>query len=545
MRYFLLLPAIVLDFIQFAVGMAFFALQFATPVGGGVTGALAAGAYCWNASTGVISGLIAAGKCAVGGAVVGAGVSAFAIPIGIVVDVALSITIGGALIMMMAMFGLFYPRIIISRMLGELAPFLNFLPLWSNMVWACIQAKNKEEKAGTSKNAFGFVKARGEGPYGLKHNAQLVAQRRFAPAQKFDTTAHQKVREVLRTPLLDKFKDIRPAAKGAVLALLLFVGIQAHAQVVPAPIQYIVAPETPGAYEKVIISVQGVGSFLGSADITWSLNGKVVKEGIGERDYTFMTGALGEKTTVQVAIDSSQGFFTQTFSFNPSRINLLWEAYTTVPPLYKGKALYSAGSDYKVVALPTVYSGSARVAASALSYQWFYKGDSVPEQSGLGRNTFTNTGDQLQAGEDIAVEVYYGVNKVGRAELFLATRDPLIVLYQRDALRGVLYNTAIPSAISLAGKEITLQAEPYYFSAASKKAGLIPFVWTLNDTETTGPDSARGILTLRQTGSGEGRATVGVSMQNGNADQLIQTASAALQIVFGAQSNGLFDFIGL
>ena len=530
------------------LGWIFIALQFSTPVGGGVAGAAAGAAYCYNASTGVISGLVAGAKCAVGGALVGAGVSAFATPIGATpigaaIDVALSLSIGSAIIVLLAFHGMFYPKIIINRFLGEAMPFFSFLPIWTNMVWKCIQEKQKDKiSAGTVSQAWSFVKAKEEDPSGLKHNAGVAAARRSAPAVE-EKESGEKERGGTRAPLLP---DIRPAVRGAVLALLLMFGVSAHAQTISAPIQYVVDSETPGAHEAVSIIVQGVGSFLGSANITWSKDGAVVKEGVGERTYSFTTGALGERTSVHVAIDSSQGFFTKTFNFSPSRINLVWEAYTTTPTLYRGKALYSAGSDYKVVALPTVYSGGSRVAASALSYQWFYRDTAVPEASGLGRNVFVRTGDQLQPGEDIAVEVYYGVDKVGRAELFVPAAQPFILLYQRDALRGVLYDTALPAAISLVGKEITIRAEPYYFSAATAKAGLIPFVWILNDTETAGPDSAQGILTLRQTGSGKGSASVGVSMQNNNPEQLVQSAQASLQLVFGAdQGNSLFNFIGL
>ncbi len=330
-------------------------------------------------------------------------------------------------------------------------------------------------------------------------------------------------------------------------ALLLAISTPVYAQAVPAPVQYILAPDAPGPYEPVIIEAQGVGSFLGSADITWTQDGKVVKSGVGEHTYNFTTGALGQRTVVKVSIDSSQGFFTQTFTFNPSRINLVWEADTTIPPFFLGKARYSAGSNYKVVAFPVVYSGNSRISPDALSYQWSYRGDSVPEASGLGRSVFTRTGDQLQASEELAVDVYYGTAKVGHAELSIPATDPSIVLYQRDPLRGVLYDQALPAAgISLAAKEITVQAEPFFFSNASKQSGLIPFVWTINDTETTGPDATRGILTLRQTGSGSGSAVLGVSMQNNNPDQFIQTAQVSFPIQFGAQqSNSVLNFLGL
>ncbi len=331
-----------------------------------------------------------------------------------------------------------------------------------------------------------------------------------------------------------------------VVGVLLSAGLSAHAQTLPPPVQYILAPETPGARETVIIEAQGIGSFMGSANITWTQDGKVVKTGIGERNYSFTTGALGEQTVIRVSINSSQGIFTKTFTFNPSKVTLVWEADTTAPPMYLGKPLYSAGSDYKVVAFPTVYSGASRIAQSALSYQWFYKGAAVPAASGLGRAIFLQTGDQLKASEQIAVDVYYGVNKVGRGELSLPALDPFVILYQRDALRGVLYDFALPAGISLSGKEITVQAEPYSFSTATKKAGLIPFVWTLNNSEVTGPDTARGILTLRQSGTGSGNAMLGVTLQNNNPDQFVQSAKNSLQIVFGAQqSNQLFNFLGL
>ncbi len=524
MKYVLLLPAFVLDLLQFAFMIIFVVLQFVTPIGGGIGGAAAGAALCYQNAPGIWAALWAAGKCGVAGALAGAGLSAFAIPIGAAVDVALSITIGGGIIALLAFEGMFYPQIIIKGFLGEVTPFINFLPFWSWMVWKCMREKSKEDgmRAGTAGQAFSFVKE------------NLPAKQKRAPL------------------LPNRFNDIRPAQKAAAVvgSLLLVVGLMAapaaYAQTVPDPVQYIVTPETPGANETVLIEVQGVGSFLGSADITWKQDGKTVKNGIGERNYTFVTGALGQKTSVTVAIDSSQGPFTHTFTFNPSRINLLWEAYTTVPPLYKGKALYSAGSDYKVVAFPTVYSGTSRITSNALTYQWFYRDDLVPGVSGLGRFTFSRTGDQLQQSEDVAVDVYYGAAKVGHGELSIPASDPFIQLYSRDALRGTLYDTALPAAISLIGREITIQAEPYYFSTATKKSGLIPFIWTLNGEPASGPDSANGILTLRQSGSGTGSATIGVSMQNNNPDQFVQTAENSLHIEFGAtQENSLLNFFGL
>src|SRR3990167_1135005 len=412
--------------------------------------------------------------------------------------------------MLLAFDGAFYPSTVIKGFLAEAAPFLNILPVWTGMVYRCIYRKKQEE---------------------------------------YPTDKSQAVQQLIHAPVVPKhFRDIKPAKIAAAFILLMLAAGSpgfAQAQSLPAPIQYVVYPEVPGPNQTVNIEAQGVGSFLGEADIAWTQDGKVVQSGVGVRKYTFTTGALGQKTTVGISIDSSQGSFSKTFSFTPSLINLVWEADTTVPPFYLGKALYSAGSSYKVVVFPTVYSGSSRIAPSALSYRWSHAGDSVPDQSGLGRYVFAGQGDQLQAGEDVSVDVYYGASKVGNAALLIPVSDPQIILYERDALRGAIYDAAMPQVISLQANEITLQAEPYYFSVAAKNAGMVQYVWTLNGESMTGPDTARGILTLRQSGSGEGSANIGVTIQNTNPDQFVQTAQTALQIVFGAAKNSVLNFFGL
>ncbi len=324
------------------------------------------------------------------------------------------------------------------------------------------------------------------------------------------------------------------------IAFFAFAGVT-HAQStdgVPPPVQYNVAPETPGPDTPVTITVQGVGTFLGNSNVIWSQDGAVVSSGVGDSSYSFTTGALGQVTTIHVEIDSAtEGTITQDFTINPSLVDLVWEADTSAPPFYRGKPLYSAGSGLKVVAFPIVISNGTRVAASSLSYQWTR--DSVPQAaaSGLGENTFSFTGDQLQTGEDVEVDIYLGNTLVGQGEVVIPSSSPQVVLYDQDPLRGTLYDEALPSAISLDTKELTVQAVPYYFSNTSISDGALSYSWTLNGNTITGPESAQGILTLLQTGSGTGAANLAVSVQNNDPDKLVQAASAALQIVFG-QSTG-------
>jgi hypothetical protein len=327
-------------------------------------------------------------------------------------------------------------------------------------------------------------------------------------------------------------------AFAALVASAPFVYAQSSGTV-PAPIQYVVSPDSPGPNTQVTIEAQGVGTFLGDANITWSVNGKVVLQGVGERDLSITTGALGTQTKVHVVINSSsEGVLTNDWVFSPSSVNMVWEADTSVPPLYKGKALYSGGSNLKVVAFPSIVVNGRGLPASSLSFQWTVNDVPAPQQSGLGRNSISFTGDQLQPQEDVAVTVYNGAAQVGFGEVIIPASNPQILLYDKDALRGLLLDNALPSALSLTAKEFTIQAVPYYFANSSIQSGAATYAWTLDGNDTTGPNSSKGQLTLRQTGSGTGSAVIGVTIQNSDTDKLVQAAQAAVQIVFGQSSSG-------
>lgn len=316
-------------------------------------------------------------------------------------------------------------------------------------------------------------------------------------------------------------------------------GIAYAQSAVPAPIQYIVSPQTPGPNTQVTIEVDGVGSFVGDSTITWSQDGKVASKGVGQRNFTFTTGALGSQTHIHVVVQSTtEGTLTNDWVFIPSAVNLVWEADTSVPPFYKGKALYSGGSDIKVVAFPSIVVNGKNFAASSLSFQWTLDGDPLPSQSGLGKNSLTFTGSQLQNEEDVSVDVYYGASKVGQGSITIPATTPELLLYDKDPLRGLLLDTALPAGISLSTNEFTVQVVPYYFAKSSLKSGSLTYAWTLNGNDTSGPDANQGTLTLRQAGSGTGAAVLGVSLQNNDSDKFVQAANTALRIIFGNQSSG-------
>ncbi|MEI6864007.1 MAG: hypothetical protein WCK46_01365 [Candidatus Adlerbacteria bacterium] len=330
---------------------------------------------------------------------------------------------------------------------------------------------------------------------------------------------------------------------------LFFIGVPCvHAQsAVPDPLQFIVSPENPGPNQLVNIEVNGVGQFLGNSDMVWQQNGKAVAAFAGKKSFSFTTGGVGFITQIHLIINSpALGVMTHDFVFNPSVVNLVWEADTYTPLLYKGKALYSGGSNLHVTAFPTVMVGGKLAETNKLSFQWRRGDDLVTDASGLGRNSFAFQGDQLQTEEDISVKVYSGTTAVGEGDIVVPASAPQVLMYNKDPLRGELLDEGMQNSVSLQQKEITLQAEPYFFSNTSVQRKALVYTWQLSGQETTGPNAAQGILTLRQTGSGGGQADLSVSVQNTDTSKFVQSADASLQLLFGQQTgSALSSFFGL
>ncbi len=151
----------------------------------------------------------------------------------------------------------------------------------------------------------------------------------------------------------------------------------------------------------------------------------------------------------------------------------------------------------------------------------------------------------MHVSEDVSVDAYYGAAKAAHGEVVIPASPPALVLYEGDPVRGLVLDTAFPSAVTLLGQELTLQAQPYYFSLPDNRNGLLTYNWQLNVNDVTGPDTGSGILTLRQTGSGEGSAQVAVTLQDNNSSAFVQNASAALNLFFGNSGSLLNNLFGI
>ncbi len=558
--------ALLIDLLQATISAGLFALSSAP---GTIVGA-AGGCYIGASIAGKIGCFFLGGLAGFVGSFANPFLAPFTIPLGIAagfaINVCLSATLGSGLIFLLATNGMWYPDLIFGGGIVELIPGLDDLPGWTVMAGLCILRKKAKEKPGSvlavaggaagviaavaEGNAAGVVQSGAQALQGVKQFNQARAREGDMYTQENQEAQGEYQRRNIARELknIDGIRAKAPvgAAGAAALALVLFFGVQSvHAQSVSslssgqvAPVQYVVASETPGPNEVVGIQAQGVGNFLGNSTLTWKENGTTVEQGVGKSTFTFTTGAIGQAIDIHLEIDSSEeGTIMHDFVFNPSLVDLVWEAGTYTPPLYLGKPLYSAGAPLRVVAFPVVMQSGALVPASRLSFQWQENGTPVPAQSGLGADSLDWSGNELQNGEEASVDVYLGQTKVAHGDISVPVNQPQVVLYYHDPLRGELMDDALPAAITLKQNQFTIQAEPYYFAQSSVQNGGLAWSWQLNGQDTTGPQSGQGILTLRQSGTGAGAAQVSVSAQDTNTASFIAQASAALQIIFGGSAN--------
>jgi hypothetical protein len=173
--------AIFIDALQAAFALIFTALEAVTPVGGG----FGAAGVCAAFSNGIIDKLVNGVTCFF----VGAGASAFAIPIGAAVDVALSVALGSALVAALAFTGYFSFGAVMGGSLLEMLPLLDaIVPGWTLMAWRCVHNKRQEERAAM--------------------NTPTTAQSVQAPVQAFDGIRPAND----NTPVNDMLYDVQLAA---------------------------------------------------------------------------------------------------------------------------------------------------------------------------------------------------------------------------------------------------------------------------------------------------------------------------------------------
>ncbi len=202
-------------------------------------------------------------------------------------------------------------------------------------------------------------------------------------------------------------------------------------------------------------------------------------------------------------------------------VELMWESHAYIPPFYTGRALYPVGAEVTMYALPPADLG----APNTLTYTW--KKDSVVQGSlsGIGKRSYTFSGSQFGDSPLIAVEVSNGTQTAVGA-VRLAQADPVIRQYPNTPLGGILFDHALPNALTTQEETFGVEAYPYFFSASSRTDIPLRYTWNIGGStvaDATGPSIA---ITSEQP------TRINAQLTINNTAQILQRATKALTITF-------------
>ena len=315
-----------------------------------------------------------------------------------------------------------------------------------------------------------------------------------------------------------------------------FVPLISLAQSIPGvenPVSIVMSPTNPGPGDTVTLSAQSSSFDVDSALLVWTKNGAVISEGTGDKVLTLSAGVLGTKTTITLSAQApGLGTFTDSVTINPALVNLIWEANTSVPPFYEGKALLGWGATYRVVAVPQVYENGVAVNPAHLVYTWSKDFSVDANASGYGKNVYADDGsvNYIRGGDTVSLTAATTDGSATAAgSITVSPVTPSILIYEQSPLYGIMYNQSLAAA-TLDGDSITLRAEPFFFSNLS--SAISSLVWDMNGSAISG-FAGNPSLTLVRQDKNAGTSVVEANLNNPTA--LLQGASKSVTININAE----------
>ncbi len=289
--------------------------------------------------------------------------------------------------------------------------------------------------------------------------------------------------------------------------IALFFALPIHAQGLSPyfnePLSISVTPDYPAPGQPARATVTSPNVDFTDADISWSVDGEPVQD--GGIEFDFVMGRAGVATRIAVFVEIGGESLTFERSIVPASVDLVWEATSYTPSLFRGKPLPSPGTSVRVEALPDLRRGTTRIAQNQLIYTWYKNGAVQTSASGRGRSSAVFPAPILFGSETIAVEVVSPDRTTGATgSVRVATIDPVISLYENHPIFGLRTNRALRVS-AMPDIEVTVTALPYYAPDVPQSTAL-EYAWTVNGSSITPDPNFPNSLTLNaQDSSGSAR----------------------------------------
>ncbi len=296
----------------------------------------------------------------------------------------------------------------------------------------------------------------------------------------------------------------------------------------------------PGPGDTVTLTLSGPTLNLDTASIVWKRDGTTILEGVGEKRLDITIGAIGVETTISASVSAGEETAYTEVSFTPSRIMLLWEADSYVPPQYAGRALPSAGTRVRLWALPYLSRPDGSLYPTAdLTYTWKLDGSTLTNLSGRGKSSATIGSPELFGSYTVSVEVSAPSGARGIGSTRITTVEPTVRLYPNHPLFGLERWSALAANAFISEREMTFSVVPYFAPARSADDPQLHYAWRVDRVSAPTDTAQPSTITLSAPQEGM-LATIDLVLTHAN--NFLMEARGAWQITLGAgASTGVFD----
>jgi hypothetical protein len=290
---------------------------------------------------------------------------------------------------------------------------------------------------------------------------------------------------------------------------------QEAAQIGEQDISYDVSPQIPGAFQDVTITASSYLTDVNRAFFIWKQDGKTALSGTGSYAFTFKTGDIGSKTTVEVMMLLVTGeTIDKIFTFSPAETDLIWEgADTYTPPFYRGRSLPTSESFIRVVAIPQLLNGTSVTDTKNYVFHWKRNDNVLESASGFAKNVLLIQQDYLNQTENVDVVAEdNSTSATAEGTETIPVFNPKIELYTSDPLSGIDWDHALSNSYNVTSAEKTIIAIPYFFSPADPLSTSLGYTWTINGDAVDTP-AIKNVLTLKSGGT-DGVSSLKLTIEN-------------------------------
>ena len=286
-------------------------------------------------------------------------------------------------------------------------------------------------------------------------------------------------------------------------------------------------PNNPKVGDTVTATVESYSIDVDKADMSWILDKKVVKNGFGEKEYTFVMNK-DYQTLLIKAVTPEGKIYAGGVSLLEKSVSIIWEGGDSyIPDWYKGKRYVSSGGNVRVMAIANISDGNNYIDNKDLVFTWEVNGAIDQKASGLGKYyTDLNIIDEYGDSVEIAVTVKPRLTSDSIKEYIKINTVPAnVLLYEKDPVYGVI-KRLLGSEIKVNKKEIEIVAEPFFYSVDSFKLNNMKYVWSINGKQQQGNNFSR----VFKLGEKSGYAVMGIYVEH--IKKLMQDSKREIKINF-------------